>query len=123
MLASLLSIAFSSETFTAISTRSGAASDVHTGHVALRILAVGTGFFLISERQRAEEYQPFVVIVLPKAARRPLASGLFDDGEEIALHVDVTEKWFELLVCGSPAALAAQPDHPATIASRRRFGL
>ena len=67
----------------------------HAGHVALGVVAIGQRLLLVAEREAAEEDQPVGIVVLPQPAGRPLAAGLLDDGQQVALDLDVAEEGLE----------------------------
>ena len=78
----------------------------HSRHVPLRILTVGERLLLVAQGEAAEEDQAIRPIVLPETAGGPLAAGLLDDGEKVALDLHVAEERLEPLerrtLCRSP---------------------
>ena len=92
----------------------------HARHVALGIVAIGERLVLVAERQAAEEDHAVGIVVLPQAARRPLAAGLLDDGQLVAFDLDVAEERFEALVRLALGGGLAELDQAAIVASGRR---
>ena len=74
----------------------------------LGIVAISARFLLIAERQAAEEDQPRRHVVLPQSPGRALAAGLLDDGEQVALDLDVAEEGLELLERRAPRSPSGQ---------------
>src|SRR5436190_21054316 len=91
-----------------------------SGHVALGIVGVGQRLLLVAESQAAEEDQAVGLVILPQAPRGPLAPGLLDDGEKVALDLDVAEEGLEAFVGASLGRRLPQLDQPAIVASRGR---
>ena len=92
----------------------------HAGHVALGIVAVGQRLLLVAERKAAKKDQPGRVVIFPQPPGGPLAAGLLDDGQQIALDLDVAEERLEAFVRLALGGRLAELDQAAIIASRSR---
>src|SRR5207248_9964658 len=73
-----------------------------------------------AEREAAEEDQAVGIVVLPQPPGGPLAPGLLDDRQEIALDLHVAEERLEALICPGLRRCLAQLDQPAIVAAGRR---
>src|SRR5207237_9940691 len=91
-------------------------------HVALGSVAVRQRLILAAERETAEKDQPVGIVILPQPPGGALAARLLDDGQQVALDLDVAEEGFEALVSASLGRRLAELDQPAIVAAgcRRR---
>ena len=91
-----------------------------SGHVALRILAIGQRIGFVAERQRAEEDHPPNVRILEQIAAGPIGSGLLGQRNRIVGGADVTEEGLIDSELSRPPVTRSEPDPAAHIIARRR---